>query len=223
MMSFSLIASMFLFTSCEKEDMDDYDEDGMTVDSMQAVVLQSRGDDTVLIDYPVLLDEYVAANYPDLTLIEVTRDGMELEAELSDGTILLFDLEGNFLSEELPDEMDEEEQDSIVTEWPLAIDDYLLLNYPNDAIDQVTWEEGEYEVELSNGTEVTFDAEGNFLEVELDSTVTEWPVTIDEYIALNYPDATILEVELEDEEYEVELDTEIELVFDLDGNFLKED
>ena len=227
MMSFTMIASLFLFTSCQKEEMDDDEyEDVMAADTMMVVALGFRNSDTLVTDYPLLIDEYLAANYPNTELLGVTTDGNEYEAELAGGITLVFDLTGNFLMEELP-ELEEEDTDSIITEWPAAIDDYIALNYPSDTIAEVEFEDGEYEIELLSGIELIFDLDGNFLAEELadneDEELTEWPVAIDDYIALNYPDAQIEEIELDNDEYEVELDNGIELLFDIDGNFLAEE
>lgn len=226
MMSLSMIASLFLFTSCKKENMEEEYEEEMAADTMMAVApLGFRGSDTLVTEYPTLIDEYLATNYPDAELLGVSTDGIEYEVELANGTTLVFDLDGNLLKEELPEMTEEEEEDtdSLVIEWPAAIDDYVLLNYPNDTILEVYYEDGEYEVELSSDIELLFDLDGNFLEAEENTEVSEWPAAIDEYLALNYPDAQIDKVELEDEEYEVELDSGTELLFDLDGNFLEEE
>ncbi len=224
MMSFTMIASLFLFTSCQKEEMDEDEyEDVMAADTMMAVALGFRNSDTLVTDYPLLIDEYLAANYPNTELLGVTTDGKEYEAELAGGITLIFNLDGNFLMEELP-ELEAEDTDSIITEWPAAIDEYIALNYPNDTIGEVEFEDGEYEIELLSGIELIFDLDGNFLAEELDNDeeLTEWPAAIDEYIASNYPDAQIEEIELNNKEYEVELDNGVELLFDLDGNFLAE-
>lgn len=225
MMSFAMISSLFLFTSCEKENMDEEYSNTMTPNTMKAVALGFRNSDTLVTDYPLLIDEYLTANYPNVELLGVTTDGVEYEAELAGGITLVFDLSGNFLMEELP-EMEEEDADSIITEWPAAIDDYISLNYPSDTINEVEFEGGEYEIALLSGIELIFDLDGNFLEEvmeEENNEVTQWPTAIDDYLTLNYPDAMVEKVELEADEYEVELDNGIELIFDLDGNFLEED
>lgn len=225
MTSFAMIASLFLFTSCQKEDLDDDEyDDVMTADTMLAVALGFRNSDSLVTDYPMAIDDYLTTNYPDTELLGVTTDGVEYEAELAGGITLVFDLEGQFLMEELPG-MEEEDTDSIITEWPIAIDDYLNLNYPGDSIDEIEFEDGEYEVELLSGLEVTFDIDGNFLEEKMEESaeVSEWPTAIDAYLTLNYPDTLIEQVELDGDEYEVELDNGLAIIFDIDGNFLEED
>ncbi|MFK7933362.1 MAG: PepSY-like domain-containing protein, partial [Saprospiraceae bacterium] len=194
------------------------------------------------LDYPTAIDDYLASNYPDLTIdeVELDADG-NFVVTLSDYTELRFDADGVFIEIVSADEEDEdgddeaedeEDDDEEVTEWPMAIDDYVANNYPDAAIDEVELNaDGTYEVELDDDTELLFDADGNFLEViiededeneedEDDNEVTEWPASIDEYVAANHPDATIEEVEFEDDIYEVELDDDTELEFDADGNFI---
>jgi hypothetical protein len=143
--------------------------------------------------------------------------------------------------------------DSVVTEYPAAIDDYVAANHPEATISEVVLEDdGTYEVTLDDGTELYFDAEGNHFEEmeddgeeedshedcddeyedddeeedsdEMDEYVTDYPSAIDDYVAANHPNATNVKVELEDDgTYEVELDDDTEIVFDADGNFVEYD
>ena len=69
-----------------------------------------------------------------------------------------------------------------------------------------------------------YDSVENFSAHSIDSTVTDYPSAIDEYVANNYPGDTIKEVEInENGEYEVELSDEndTELLFDSEGNFIE--
>lgn len=234
---FCLVSCLTLtfLTSCEKEDMDEMEY----AETNQ--VSEARFSDTLVTEYPTAIDAYITQNYPNETIEEVyLLDNGNYEASLTNETELLFDANGQFIEEIIEDEMDEDEEDEEeVTEWPAAIDDYITQNYPDAMIEKVELEDdGSYEVELDNGVEVYFDADGNFLEEEIEDDedddemeeedeeemeVTDYPSIIDDYITQNYPDATIEEIELEDDgSYEVELDNGVELYFDADGNFLKE-
>ena len=204
--------------------MEEEYEDTMETDTMMAVLTGFRSSDSLVTNYPSLIDEYLAANYPNTELLGVTTDGAEYEAALAGGITLVFDLMGNFLMEELP-EQETVDTDSIITEWPAAIDEHIALNYPSDTIEEVSFEDDVYEVDLLSGITLLFDMDGNFLEEILEETeaaLTELPTAIDEYIAQNYPDTTLEEIELDGDEYEVELVDGTELRFDLEGNFLKE-
>ena len=135
------------------EDKDDESEDGDEMD-----------EDNYVTDYPTAIDDYVAQNHPDATVeeVELDDDGT-FEVELSDGTELIFDADGNFLEEDKDDE-DEMDEDNYVTDYPSAIDDYVAQNHPNTTIETVELnDDGSYSVELSDGTELLFDADGNFI------------------------------------------------------------
>ena len=97
---------------------------------------------------------------------------------------------------------------------------------------------GYIEVIANNGGKLLFDDEGSFLcgddsfcqggyddedDDEEYITPSDLPQAILDYIAQNYPNATIDEAELEDGEYEIELDNGVELCFELQGNFLGND
>ncbi|MDG2451087.1 MAG: PepSY-like domain-containing protein [Saprospiraceae bacterium] len=128
-------------------------------------------------------------------------------------------------------------KDSVVTDYPSAIDDYVAANHPGASISEVTIDDdGEFEVYLDDMTELHFDIDGNFIEedeedddsededFDEDESVTDYPSAKDDYVAANHPDASIVEVELEDDgSYEVELDDDTEIVFDADGNFVEYD
>lgn len=99
----------------------------------------------------------------------------------------------------------------------------------------VEWEkEGEYyEVEFEEGRvemEIVYDIEGNVIETEIEIDVSDLPDAIVKYINDNYSDYKIDEAEkIENGEgvlYEVEIEykrSELELMFDGNGNFLGED
>ena len=78
--------------------------------------------------------------------------------------------------------------------------------------------------EKENMDEMEF-AETNTISEERfsDTLVTEYPAAIDEYIAQNYPDATIEEVYTDEEgAYLIVLTNDLYLVFDANGQFLEE-
>ena len=153
--------------------------------------------------------DYIAANYPGLTIDHAHAEDGGFEVELSDGTELLFDADGNFLSVEVDDDEDgpgngggnnddddddedgpgngggnNDDDDDDDEDGPgngggndnnidpatLAqnILDYIAANYPGLTIDHAHAEDGGFEVELSDGTELLFDADGNFLGIETD-------------------------------------------------------
>lgn len=114
---------------------------------------------------------------------------------------------------------------------PQAILTYISTNYPENTIREAEVEEnGRFEVELNNGTELVFDAQGNFLGIDDDSddifgdediAAADLPEKIRNFISTHFAGATIEEAELENNgNYEIELSTDVKLVFDTNGDFL---
>lgn len=114
---------------------------------------------------------------------------------------------------------------------PQAILNYISTNYPNNTISEAEIEDNNnYEVKLNDGTELIFDAQGNFLGIDdngdddfgdEDIEPGDLPANILEFIATYFPGATIEEAEKENNgNYEIELSNDVELIFDSEGNFL---
>ena len=86
----------------------------------------------------------------------------------------------------------------------------------------------EYDVKLSDGTEITFDKDGEWQGVNCgtrqvpDAIV---PSNILEYVTQNFPEAFITEIEFKTlvKRYQVELNVDVELHFDKDGNLVNID
>jgi len=83
-----------------------------------------------------------------------------------------------------------------------------------------------YEVNLTNGYEVDFTEEGSWVNVSQNNDTKSIPTGfINEKIVLysttNYPNAQINSIEKENNYYEVELTNTLDLIFDLEGNFLR--
>ena len=132
-------------------------------------------------DLPQVILDYVATNYPNnfIDEAELENNG-NYEVELNDDTVLIFDADGNFLgigadeddmdNDDGDDDGDGDNDDDQVINpatLPQIVLDYISTNYPNDTIMQAKIEsDGEYEVTLSSGIELHFDANGNFLNTD---------------------------------------------------------
>jgi hypothetical protein len=114
---------------------------------------------------------------------------------------------------------------------PQKILDYVTENYPGVTIREAELEDnGNYEVYLRNGLELIFDANGNFLGIDDDENenfgdehiaISEIPQNILTFIETYFPGVQIEEAELENNgNYEIELENDVELIFDANGNFL---
>jgi predicted nucleic acid-binding Zn-ribbon protein len=132
-------------------------------------------------DLPQVILDYITTNYPNNTIDEAELENNgNYEVELDDETILIFDADGNFLGVGVDeDDMDnddgdddgdgDDDDDQVIdpSTLPQIVLDYISANYPNDTIMQAKIEsDGEYEVTLSSGIELHFDANGNFLNTD---------------------------------------------------------
>ncbi|SHG71611.1 Putative beta-lactamase-inhibitor-like, PepSY-like [Salegentibacter echinorum] len=114
---------------------------------------------------------------------------------------------------------------------PQPILDYITANYPDKTIREVELEENNnYEVELLDGTELIFNSAGEFLGVDDDGeddfgdrdiAASELPQNIKDFLEKHYAGIAVEEAEIENNgNYEVELENDVEIIFDADGNFL---
>lgn len=230
------ILVLTLFTSCEKEEFPK-EEEIVQTGSNEITSL-----DEEVIQFPNSINNYVDSEYPQLQITSVEQeDNEEYEVELSDGTTLIFDMDGSFLrvgeedKEEEDDEDDDEEEVSLTfNQLPTAIQNYLNTHYPNNEIEEAELENGNiFEIELDNGTELYFDNAGNLLYIETEGdyegdddndaiSLTDLPTTITEYISINYPTQLIVQADFLQEEgvYKVRLQGDLELYFDTAGNLV---
>ncbi len=114
---------------------------------------------------------------------------------------------------------------------PQNILDYITTNYPGVTIREAEIEDNNnFEIYLSNGLELIFNQDGDFLGIDDDGDddfgdeylqISEIPQNILDFIAANYPGVDIDEAERENNgNYEIELENDVELIFDANGNFL---
>jgi len=136
---------------------------------------------------------YINENHTGETITEVEIENQIIEIELSGNTELSFTLSGDYLTTEVDDEDDNNDEDDN--------DDDNDSDDDDDSDD----DENEYS-SLSSST--------------LSEAVQQ---KIADYINANYPNDSVTEVEIENQKIEVELSSDIELIFDLNGNFLRLD
>lgn len=84
----------------------------------------------------------------------------------------------------------------------------------------------EYEVRLSNGSEIKFDAQGQWFEVDCKFSLLPAgivPDIIAADIAVRYPGAGMYKVERAMGGYEVSIGSGLELIYSANGTFVRED
>ncbi len=81
-----------------------------------------------------------------------------------------------------------------------------------------------YDVYLSNGFEIDFDANGNWTDIDGGNTAIPTaiiPEPITAYLTANYPNLFITIIEIEPTGYDVELSNNLDLVFNPQGEFVR--
>ncbi|GEM_PF-420042 len=207
-------------------DYDDHDED----DDWEEIALA---------DLPQAITDYVAANYPGIDMEEAyfSDEEQEYAVELANDVILIFDADGNFI-EEYDEEDDDDYRRVKNSDLPQAIKDYIATNYANETIRGAVFSEDDQEfiVFLTNRIMVIFDADGNFIEEdEYDEDVrdrkhweeietSELPQAALDYVAANYASKTLEQAffNSKSNRYAVEFEDDTFVIFDADGNFIKE-
>lgn len=100
-----------------------------------------------------------------------------------------------------------------------------VITVVQDDDDLYVWE---YEVKLSNGIEITFNANGEWLEIEADKDTDRLPDhlipdAILAYVTEHYPNQGVNSIEKESHGFDVELTNGVDLDFDHDGGFIRVD
>lgn len=83
----------------------------------------------------------------------------------------------------------------------------------------------EYKAELSNGTEIEFDASGEWIEVDCKFSALPGgvlPEAVSAHIAEHYPQCVPYKVERQAGGYEVSVSGSLELIYSADGTFVRE-
>ncbi len=116
-------------------------------------------------------------------------------------------------------------------ELPKQAQSFIKTYYPQDVITLVTSEKEffkgtEYSVKLKSGTEVEFDKNGNW--TELDAKLKPVPQAlipnkIKEYISRSFPNNEVVQIKTKSNLIEVELTNGIDLEFNKKGEFLRID
>ena len=233
------IGMIGIFGSCAQEDL--LDTGNQTA---EGTTISASMDDLVE-QVPQSILDYVAANYAGVAVVyaepetDASNANIAYEVHLADGTDVYFNTAGEFLFAETSGDSDD--NDMAVADIPQNILDYIAANYPGVTIQDANSEDNNaIEVELSNDLDLYFDAAGNLIGIDTDDnsdddnddsndgasdddavSLADLPQSILDYVAANYPDATILEASLKDDDgIEVELDNNLDLHFSSTGSFL---
>lgn len=112
---------------------------------------------------------------------------------------------------------------------PAKAKTFLSTYFPGiDIVSVIKEQDGDYDVDLIDGTDVDFRSNGDWKKVDCEDRplpVGFFPASISTYVTDNYPGAFIEEIEFENNRYKVGLsvlgvDTDVDLIFDKNGNFI---
>lgn len=94
-------------------------------------------------------------------------------------------------------------------------------------IDHHTFGGADYDVVLTDGTEIDFDSKGNLEEIDCGrmGKVPEALIlkAIRDYVVRNYPKQNIIKYDVKNRGYQIELQSGLELIFNIQGQFIRID
>lgn len=121
---------------------------------------------------------------------------------------------------------DDEKRIDFSTEVPETARNFVAEHFAGEEVWYAEKDGRKYEVKLKNNTELDFDSEGVWMKVDVDKNVMPSSVLlllngkILEYINKNYANNTIKEVEKKGQNLEIELNNNIDLIFNAKGEFV---
>lgn len=124
----------------------------------------------------------------------------------------------------------------LIISLPLAAKDVPFNSLPKEAVsfitthfgelkvEKVKLESGVYVVDFTNDYELAFDSKGNWIVVDCDEDAVPKdiiPQAILEFVSKNFVGDVITQIEQSKGEYNIELQSDVSLLFDKKGKFLK--
>lgn len=129
---------------------------------------------------------------------------------------------------------DDDNDDRIIEgqDLPEKVQSFVTTNFPDADYSRIEMNltaetDGTiYEVDLNNGFEIDFTAEGDWVDIDGNNQeIPEGilPENIASYIAENYTSLFVTEIDTEADALEVNLSNDLDVFFDSEGNFLREE
>ncbi|MBQ1758596.1 MAG: PepSY-like domain-containing protein, partial [Prevotella sp.] len=161
---------------------------------------------------PEQIAAYVTANYPNQHIDEIERENNDWEIELSNDVELKFDAYFNVINNGGNGVGNN-------TEYP-DINTFVNTYFSQTKILSIKAEDDEYEVELVDGTEISFNLNFEWTHIDCEESSiysavpTELvPDQITAYVNTNFPDQQIEQIEKENYGWEIELKNGQEIKF----------
>lgn len=109
---------------------------------------------------PVTAQTFLKTHFSGLKPVSIIEDDDDYKVRFANAIEVEFDEKGNW------EEVDGNDNPIPTSMIPKKILSYIKTNYPNVSITKINKEERDYEVDLSNGTELEFNSKGNILEID---------------------------------------------------------
>ena len=109
---------------------------------------------------------------------------------------------------------------------PQKAQQFINKHFSNVGFLSAKQDDGEYEVMLKDGTKIDFTLQGDWKDVDCHVRAVPAaivPAAITNYVKTNFPNNIITKIEKKYNGYDIELETDLELKFDKNGNFLYAD
>lgn len=124
-----------------------------------------------------------------------------------------------------------EEDDKKVSynDLPAAAQQFINSNFDPAKVSVIYFDKDEsdrdYEIVFSDGSSVSFDRNGNWEEIYVPTGIntTLIPEKIYTYVSDNHPNLNIIEIDKDKHDIEIELSNSLDIVFDLQYNFVRYD
>ena len=113
-----------------------------------------------------------------------------------------------------------------VDKLPNQAQQFIAANFAGGKVLSVRKDGLKYDVALFDGTQLEFKSNGQWVEVDCGMNVLPpgiLPATTAQYLSANFPVNFPTHVKYEHKRYEVELDNDLDLVFDKNGSFMGAD
>ncbi|MDR3056988.1 MAG: PepSY-like domain-containing protein [Prevotella sp.] len=191
------------------------------------IEIEGRNDavlpDNVLALIPRSILSYVSQNYQGRGITEIKKETYGYKIDLT-GKLdveLKFDYNGEFLA------ADNDDDDDVVIEFgnlPESSQTFLNTHFKGLTPSKVNKDNDGYDVKYANDTDVEFDLLGNWYKVEVEkdqmpqTVIALFPQKIQDYISSNFSSKKVESIKNKISTYEVELNGDIDLVFDKEGN-----
>ena len=110
---------------------------------------------------------------------------------------------------------------------PVLAQSFIQKHFSQEDVSRIVMEKeglfNEFSVYLKDATEIEFDHKGNLLSVDCQYSpvpASIMPQAVVEYVNYHFPDDFITEYVVKPRRLEVGLNNDLDLIFDLNGNFL---